>query len=201
MLPVTETYGAWPRSGEIDILESRGNNYTCSLGGNNFAFSALHWGPNAKNDGYKLTSNNKPALHSQLGDKFHVYGLEWSEKYLFTYMDNVLRQVMYFPFTSPLYPQGYFPNSDSNGTVLSNPWAGTGRTNSPFDQEFYLIINVAVGGQNGWFRDGSDGKPWVDSSSSAKKDFWEKRGGWYPTWQGDGRGEMVVDSVKMWQQC
>lgn len=25
MLPVNETYGAWPRSGEIDIMEARGN--------------------------------------------------------------------------------------------------------------------------------------------------------------------------------
>ena len=25
MLPVVDTYGAWPRSGEIDIMESRGN--------------------------------------------------------------------------------------------------------------------------------------------------------------------------------
>lgn len=25
MLPVNETYGAWPRSGKIDILTARGN--------------------------------------------------------------------------------------------------------------------------------------------------------------------------------
>ena len=27
----------------------------------------------------------------------------------------------------------------------------TGRANTPFDQEFFLILNVAVGGTNGWF--------------------------------------------------
>jgi beta-glucanase (GH16 family) len=32
MLPVSNVYGEWPASGEIDIVESRGNNYTYSLG-------------------------------------------------------------------------------------------------------------------------------------------------------------------------
>ena len=32
--------------------------------------------------------------------------------------------------------------------ALDNPWAGRG-ANAPFDQRFYLIINVAVGGVNG----------------------------------------------------
>ena len=201
MLPVVDTYGEWPRSGEIDILEARGNNYTYASGGNNFDFSALHWGPNAQNDGYRLTENNKPSLHSQLGDGFHTYGLEWSEKYLFTYLDNILHQVMYYKFDAPLYPQAYFPSADQNGSALTNPWASTGRDNSPFDQEFYLIINVAVGSQNGWFTDGKDGKPWVDSSPTAKKDFWDARAQWLPTWEKDGSGQMVVDSVKMWQQC
>jgi hypothetical protein len=30
---------------------------------------------------------------------------------------------------------------------------------------FYLILNVAVGGTNGWFPDGPE-KPWLDGSSS-----------------------------------
>lgn len=31
--------------------------------------------------------------------------------------------------------------------------------------EFYLILDVAVGGTNGWFPDGSE-KPWLDGSRS-----------------------------------
>ena len=31
---------------------------------------------------------------------------------------------------------------------------------------FYLILDVAVGGTNGWFPDGADGKPWLDGSQS-----------------------------------
>lgn len=201
MLPVEDTYGVWPRSGEIDILEARGNNYTNSAGGNNFAFSSLHWGPDAENDAYKLSTNDKTAPHSELGDAFHTYGLEWTDKYIFTYLDNVLNQVMYYKLNTPLYPRGNFPSADQKGNALTNPWATTGRSNSPFDQEFYLILNVAVGGQNGWFPDGRDDKPWVDGSQSAKLDFWNARNSWLPTWQKSAGGSMAVDSVKMWRLC
>ena len=52
---------------------------------------------------------------------------------------------------------------------------------------------------NGWFTDGKYGKPWIDNSPTAKKDFWNARDVWYPTWEKNG--QMIVDSVKMWQQC
>jgi hypothetical protein len=55
-----------------------------------------------------------------------------------------------------------------------------------------------VGGTNGWFADGVAGKPWVDASPSAKKDFWNAQKMWLPSWE--QRGEMVVKSVKIWQQ-
>jgi beta-glucanase (GH16 family) len=199
MMPVTDTYGAWPASGEIDIMESRGNNHTYGLGGNNVVSSSLHWGPDAANDAYIHTTNSKPALHSEYGDMFHTYGLEWSEKYLFTFVDTRLLQVFYNTFSKPFWQQGGFPYTDANGTRLVDPWSQTGRPQTPFDQEFYLIINVAVGGQNGWFEDGSDGKPWVDSSATARQDFWNARDKWYPTWSKNG--EMIVDRVQMWQQC
>ena len=59
MLPVEETYGAWPASGEIDLLESRGNNHTYSIGGNDKIVSSLHWGPDADDDAYLQTTNFK----------------------------------------------------------------------------------------------------------------------------------------------
>ncbi|KAI7513464.1 putative beta-1,3-glucan-binding protein, partial [Hortaea werneckii] len=39
MMPVNNTYGPWPASGEIDLMESRGNNYTYPQGGNNIVSS------------------------------------------------------------------------------------------------------------------------------------------------------------------
>ena len=35
------------------------------------------------------------------------------------------------------------------GKNYDNPWAAGGR-NAPFDQEFYFVINLAVGGTNGY---------------------------------------------------
>ena len=199
LLGSDDTSTGWPGRGEIDIMESRGNNHTYSLGGNDMVSSALHWGPDPTNDAYLHTTNHKNALHSEYGDAFHTYGLEWTEKYLFTYVDTRLLQVMYNTFSKPFWPQGGFPFATENGTRLVDPWSQTGRPQTPFDQDFYLIINVAVGGQNGWFLDGHDGKPWIDASPTARNDFWNARDRWYPTWEQNG--QMIVDRVQMWQKC
>jgi beta-glucanase (GH16 family) len=201
MLPVKDTYGPWPASGEIDIVESRGNNYTYAQGGNNIVSSALHWGPDPANDAWWRTNVKRNALHTTYAATEHTFGLEWSQKYLFTYVDSRLLQVLYTNFDIPLWKRGNFPLSDSNGTRLVDVWSQTGRDATPFDQDFYLIINVAVGGTNGWFEDGASGKPWVDGSPTAKNDFWNARNQWLPTWQKAGAGQMTISKVQMWQQC
>jgi beta-glucanase (GH16 family) len=198
MLPVNNTYGDWPASGEIDIMESRGNNYTYPMGGNNVVSSTLHWGPDPKNDGYWRDLGKSKALHTTYTAGFHTFGLEWSEKYIMTYIDSRLRQVIYTNFKKPFWQKGNFPSSDINGTRIVDPWSQTGQPSTPFDQDFYLILNVAVGGTNGWFEDGMKQKPWVDTSGRAPLDFWNAREQWYPTWQ--DKGSMIVKSVKMWQQ-
>ena len=198
LLPVDNVYGPWPESGEIDIVESRGNNYTYAQGGNNIISSALHWGPNPTNDAWWRTNVKRNALHTTFSASTHTFGMEWSEKYLFTYIDTRLLQVLYTNFDTPLWQQGNFPLSDSNGTSIVDPWSQTGRDQTPFDQDFYLILNVAVGGTNGWFQDGQSGKPWVDASPTAKLDFWNARNTWLPTWEANG--QMIVKSVKIWQQ-
>ena len=198
LLPLNSTYGPWPASGEIDIAEARGNNYTYPSGGNNIISSALHWGPDTKDDAFWRTNNKLSALHTTFAAKEHTFGMEWSQKYIFTYVDTRLLQVLYNPFTPEgLWARGQFPLSLSNGTTITDPWVAGG-FNAPFDQEFYLILNVAVGGTNGWWQDGVAGKPWVDNSLTAEKDFWDARDQWLPTW-GDG-AQMVVSKVQMWQQ-
>ena len=200
MLPVNSTYGPWPASGEIDIAESRGNNYTYPFisGGNNAIASTLHWGPEEGYDAWHKTTSSFTAPHTTFAKTYHTFGLEWTEKYLFTYVDKRLLQALYVPFTKPRYQQGDFESATSNGTRLVDPWSQTGRDSTPFDEPFYLILNVAVGGTNGWFKDGVASKPWVDASPTASTEFWNAKDEWYPTWQ-DG-SEMKVKSVKIWQQ-
>ncbi|RYP71566.1 hypothetical protein DL771_004692 [Monosporascus sp. 5C6A] len=198
MMPVEDKYGAWPASGEIDIVESRGNDYTYAQGGNDIISSALHWGPDPDNDAWWRTNVKRPALHTTYSAGFNTFGIEWSQKYLFTYVNSRLLQVLYTNFDEPLWTRGGFPASNANGTRLEDPWTRTGHYNAPFDQHFYLILNVAVGGTNGWFEDSQSGKPWIDGSANAKKDFWNARDSWLPTWT---QPAMEVSSVKMWQQC
>lgn len=194
MLPVDNLYGMWPRSGEIDIMESRGNNHTYAQGGNNIVSSTLHFGPNIANDGWWTNNVKRKALHTKYASGFHTFGLEWSEKYLFTYIDTRLLQVMYNHFNVPFFTKGRFPLTSSNGTRLDNPWQG-GNDATPFDQDFYLILNVAVGGTNGWFKDGASGKPWVDGDPNAKRAFYNAKDQWYPTWKDNG--QMIVKSIKV----
>jgi hypothetical protein len=46
---------------------------------------------------------------------------------------------------------GDFDQIVVNGTAPEDPWNQLGNTNAPFDQDFYLILNVAVGSTNGYF--------------------------------------------------
>ena len=198
LLPVEDKYGPWPASGEIDIAESRGNNHTYPMGGNDVVSSTLHWGPSPDYDAWYHTFIKKEALHTTYTAKYHTFGLEWSEKYLFTYIGTRLMQALYVPFHSALWPKGNFDSSSENGTMIVDPWSQTGRASTPFDQKFYLILNVEAGSTNGWWEDGVKGKPWVDASPTAKKDFWDAKDQWYPTWKENG--QMKIKSVKMWQQ-
>ncbi|EFX01881.1 gram-negative bacteria-binding protein [Grosmannia clavigera kw1407] len=200
MMPVKDTYGTWPASGEMDIMESRGNNHTYTLGGNNVMASTLHWGPSVADDAWWRTNVKHSAHHTTFSEGFNTFGIEWSEKYIFTYVNSRLLQVLYTNFETPLWERGNFAAQSTSETYteVDTVWAETGRKNTPFDQKFYLILNVAVGGTNGWFKDNKDGKPWLDASTNAPKDFWNARSKWYPTWK---QPQMEVSKVEMWQQC
>lgn len=64
------------------------------------------------------------------------------------------------------------------------------------------MLNVAVGGTNGFFPDGipNEGyaKPWRNTDSNGPEKFWNSRDKWYPTWRGEDAA-MQVESVKMWE--
>ena len=75
MMPVEETYGIWPQSGEIDIMESRGNNWTYAQGGNDIVSSALHWGPDAANDAWWRNNVKRKAQHTTFASKYPRPGI------------------------------------------------------------------------------------------------------------------------------
>jgi len=114
MLSQNESYGGWPSSGEIDIMEHVG----CDLGN---IFGSIHCDDYNHQDGTQQTVSS-----SNINvEDYHVYRIDWNENYIKWYIDNNL----FFQF-----------NNDNGG---SNSW--------PFDKDFYLILNLAVGGTFGGY--------------------------------------------------
>jgi beta-glucanase (GH16 family) len=154
MMPESSEYGVWPRSGEIDIAESRGNDVEYAAGGRDVYTTALHWGPTTQTDAYWRTTAGKAIRRTDYSKGFHTYGMEWSDSYLYFFIDTRLVQVFFIKFNvgENMWQRGDFASMPSdNTTLLEDPWSQTGRDNTPFDQNFYLILNVAVGGKNGFF--------------------------------------------------
>lgn len=79
MMPKLSVYGGWPRSGEIDIMESRGNrNYVANgrqIGVKQTA-STLHFGTESYNSAWQTAHFERNA--DGLNGNFHVYELEWT---------------------------------------------------------------------------------------------------------------------------
>ncbi|KAJ6474592.1 glycoside hydrolase family 16 protein [Mycena vitilis] len=200
MLPVN---GTWPVSGEIDIMEARGNSPSYAAQGSNFVRATVQYGPLATLVeklygwyGLKRTSFDKG---------FHTYGMEWDDKWMRFYVDSRIHTVLDISTKnskSSFWNRAGFPETVQNGSAtvqLKNPYE---HNNSPFDQPFYLIIDLAVGGTSGWFPDQIGDKPWFDGSLTAMSDFYKAKDTWHATWPTSAAdGAFRIDSVKMWKKC
>jgi len=93
LLPAHNEYGPWPASGEIDIMESRGNDPNYPLGGHDSYGSTLHWGTNWDQNKFELTHKDFKYRES-LSNAFHTYGLYWDENGLYTYFDTPDNKVL-----------------------------------------------------------------------------------------------------------
>lgn len=91
----------------------------------------------------------------------------------------------------------YWERSGMSGR--DNPWETSPHKCAPFDKSFYLIINLAVGGTAGYFKDGIAGKPWSDNSQRASSEFYDNKGQWWSTW--GEHSTMQVDWVKVWDSA
>ncbi|RSK25917.1 glycosyl hydrolase family protein [Bacillus sp. HMF5848] len=125
MLPENDVYGGWAASGEIDIFEGWGSQPHLASG-------AIHYGdvwPNNKFTGKHMEFPNEGRISD-----FHEYALEWEPGEIRWYVDGELYQTQ----------TNWYSINQDNAANFSFP--------APFDQEFYMILNLAVGG---WF----DGDP------------------------------------------
>lgn len=143
-------------------MESRGNGWKYGAMGADWITSTLHWGPLTGFDRSYKTTGTWQDRHSVYSDKWHTYVVEWNEEFLcvprvscasltgrrWIYLDTRTVRIFNLKFNKPFWDRGDFPPKYTNGSheeALANPWKGKGNT-APFDQDFYLILNVAVGG-------------------------------------------------------
>ncbi|KAK7472065.1 hypothetical protein VKT23_000179 [Stygiomarasmius scandens] len=203
MLPVDNKYGPWPLSGEIDIMEARGNLNTYGAQGLNFVRSSLNYGPIASL--ITFIFGWWEVKRGGFNEDFHTYTLEWTAEWMRIYVDSRLQAMLDITIKrekNSFWNRGHFPQTAQNGStevVLENIYQDGG-WNAPFDQEFFLIIDLAVGGTSGWFPDGVGNKPWHDGSTTAMYDFAKDQDNWSKSWAESVDDKAFrIDSVKMWQ--
>ena len=110
LLHTDTTYGRWPKSGEIDIMEYIGNQP-------NKIFGTIHYG----HDFWRFTSQDTIVPQGDFSADFHTFSAVWTEDCIQFLLDDQ-------PYGYPL----------TRSTVLPTTW--------PFDHDFHMILNVAVGG-------------------------------------------------------
>ncbi|XP_012945130.1 beta-1,3-glucan-binding protein [Aplysia californica] len=180
--PKDSKYGGWPKSGEIDIMESRGNQGPMGI---KEITSTLHWGPSPNQNRYSKTHGARQAANWH--SSFHTWKLEWTPTHIRTTCDN--QEVLRVDPGSSFWSYGGFGGN--------NIWSSGGKM-APFDQEFHMILNVAVGGTNGYFPDGTyngKNKPWTNNSPQAMEQFWNDHNNWHKTWNGHNSA-LIIDYVE-----
>ncbi|KAG2127998.1 concanavalin A-like lectin/glucanase domain-containing protein [Suillus clintonianus] len=214
----TGVYGAWPISGEIDA--TRGNLPSYPAQGSNYVRSSLNYGPFAGGS-TTTTANLLKSIYGwvstkrgNFADGFHVYAFEWTGEWMRFYTDDRLQAMINLKISSKssdsyFFNVGGFPGVAMNASsgkevVVEDPWSTAygGSAAAPFDQDFYLVIDLAVGGTSGWFPDSVGGKMWYDGSATAMRDFAAAQSTWSATWPSSADERAFrIDYVKMWKLC
>ncbi len=119
MLPTDQTYGGWPRSGEIDIMEVIGREP-------DHVHGTLHFGRASNDKSQNGGSHRAPA--GSLRNAFHSYIVEWSENEFKWYID----ELQYARVTSWYAPNDAFPAPfDQRFHILMNVAVGGNWPGSP----------------------------------------------------------------------
>ncbi|KAK3910340.1 Beta-1,3-glucan-binding protein [Frankliniella fusca] len=192
LFPQDELYGAWPRSGEIDLVEGRGNAKLFDGQGKQDGIrrvtSILHFGPAHDETSYHGTYT-KYLDSDTLADDFHVYTLDWSEAGFRFLLDGKLIG------ERPAPKEGFWKLGGFQGEDIWN-----GKKMAPFDQKFFIIMNVAVGGSffGDDLRNEPHPRPFNLSSGRPMRQFWENKDWWKDTWKGESAA-LQVDYVRVYQ--
>lgn len=129
MLPQDDKYGGWPRSGEIDVMEARGQESNKVLG-------TLHYGPPSPNNIH--TGKDYILPNGGTIADFHIYTLEWEPGVIRWSFDGKTYQSQ-SSWWSP--KSSGRKNAKPQAKGSEQPWP------APFDQPFFLVMNIAVGGR------------------------------------------------------
>lgn len=122
MMPTASAYGAWPRSGEIDIMEHVGYDQDVIV---ETVHTEKYHGGQGKGKSFPTEG---------VSEEFHTYGVEWLPDRMIFSIDGE-EKFTYDPF-------------DYSQRPTSELW--------PFDRDFYLIFNLAFGGDWGGARGTDD---------------------------------------------
>lgn len=118
MLPDSNTpYGGWPHSGEIDIMEARGRLKGETTG-------ALHYSD--LNGAHQYQSGVNYFSGTDL-TAWHVYAVEWDKNQIKWFVDD----------------NNFMTITADRWSTQANPSSLT----APFDSDFHILFNFAIGGQ------------------------------------------------------
>ena len=129
MLPVDDKYGGWAASGEIDLMEIVGEKPHEVL-------NSIHYGSTYPKRSLHTHVHSLPG-GSMVSD-WHVYAAEWEPGEIRFYVDDVHTSTENFWWSCSKSRDGVGLEATRMSDLNSWP--------APFDQPFFLIMNVAVGG-------------------------------------------------------
>jgi len=132
LLPEKFVYGEWPGSGEIDVMEAVNLGVRCGscVGGvENNVYGTLHYGSVMHHQ------SQQKAMQLPKGSEgdWHVYRVEWSPDDVTWYLDGKKYNRVKL--------------SNWRDTLQKGDPIAAAIKNAPFDRPFYIILNLAIGGE------------------------------------------------------